>query len=68
MTQLDHPDTIRAFRLATLKAALRLECLGMKRSHPPSALSALRTMGYKGNRARILDQVTKDLDAWKEGI
>jgi hypothetical protein len=40
---------------------LKLESLGMTRSRSPSALSILRSMGYKGNRAKVLAQVVADV-------
>jgi hypothetical protein len=52
-------------RLVTLKAMLKLEIIGMKRSRSPSAFSILKTMGYRGNRAAVLEQVSKDAE---EGI
>ena len=50
-------------RLATLKAMLKLEIIGMKRSRSPSAYSILKSMGYRGNRAAVLEQVNKDVQA-----
>ena len=61
MTTLNTPGRIALYRLATLRSALRLESLGMHRSKSPSALSILRSMGYKGNREKIAAQVEADL-------
>ena len=61
MTALNTPGQIALYRLATLRSALRLESLGMTRSRSPSALSILRSMGYKGNRAKVLAQVVADV-------
>lgn len=49
-------------RLATLKAMLKLEIIGMKRSRSPSAYSILKSMGYRGNRAAVLEQVSRDAE------
>ena len=49
-------------RLATLKAMLKLEIIGMKRSRSPSAYSILKSMGYRGNRAAVLEQVTSTVE------
>lgn len=44
-------------RLLTLRAMLKLEMKGMKRSRAPSALMMLRIMGYRGSREQILEQL-----------
>ena len=44
-------------RLLTLRAMLKLEMKGMKRSRAPSAYAMLKTMGYKGTREQILEQL-----------
>ena len=59
MTVLDTPDQIARFRLATLRAALKLEIAGMKRSRGPSAYAILKTEGFTGTRAGILEQLNK---------
>jgi len=58
---LTTPQQISAYHLATLRTALKLEMLGMKR-HGKTALSILRGMGYSGNRAKVLAQVTADVE------
>lgn len=63
MTILDTPDQIARYRLATLRAALRLEILGMKRSRGPSAYAILKKEGFTGTRADILEQINKILGA-----
>ena len=62
MTALTTPDQIARYRLATLRAALRLEILGMKRSRGPSAYAILKTEGFTGTRADILEQINKQLE------
>ena len=49
-------------RLITLKAMLKLEIIGLKRSRSPSAFSMLKSMGYRGNRAAVLEQVSRDAE------
>lgn len=44
-------------RLLTLRAMLKLEIKGMRRSRAPSALMMLRVMGYRGSREQILEQL-----------
>ena len=62
MTALTTPDQIARYRLATLRAALKLEILGMKRSRGPSAYAILKTEGFTGTRADILEQINKLLE------
>ena len=64
MTAITNPGHIALYRLATLRTALKLETHGMRMSRGPSAQSVLRSeYGYKGNRAKILAQVTADVEA-----
>lgn len=58
---LTTPAQISAYHLATLRTALKLEMAGMKR-HGKTALSILRGMGYSGNRAKVLAQVSADVE------
>lgn len=44
-------------QLLTLRAMLKLEMKGMKRSRSPSAYSMLKQMGYTGTREQILAQL-----------
>ena len=44
-------------QLLTLRAMLKLEMKGMKRSRAPSAYSMLKQIGYKGSREQILEQL-----------
>lgn len=57
---LTTPEQISAYRLATLRGALKLEMAGMK-GRGRTALSVLRGMGYSGNREKVLAQVVEDL-------
>ena len=51
---LETPEAIRLYRLRTLQQALRLECLGMKRSRPPSAYSIIKKeFGLRGSREAV---------------
>jgi len=56
MTVLTGTQIDRA-QLLTLRAMLKLEMKGMKRSRAPSAYSMLKQMGYKGTREQILEQL-----------
>ena len=44
-------------KLLTLRAMLKLEIKGLRRSRAPSAYSMLKQMGYKGTREQILEQL-----------
>ena len=50
-------NQIDTARLLTLRAMLKLEMKGMKRSRAPSAYSMLKQIGYKGTREQILEQL-----------
>lgn len=60
-TVITAPEQIEFYRLCVLRTALRLEILGLKRSRSPSAYSALKQMGYKGQRSAVLAQVNEDI-------
>jgi hypothetical protein len=62
MSMITTPAEIELFRLCTLRTMLKLEINGMSRSRAPSALSMLRSMGYKGNRKNVLVQVMDDIE------
>ena len=50
---------IEAARLLTLRQMLRLEMLGMSKSRGPTAYSTLKTMGFKGSREKVFEQLTE---------
>jgi hypothetical protein len=64
MTALTTPEQIARYRLATLRAALKLEIAGMKR-RGRSVYSILRDEGYTGTRAQVLEQLHNHLEATK---
>ena len=55
------PEQISTNRLAVLRSTLKLEMAGMK-GRGRTALSVLRGMGYSGNRAKVLAQVSADVE------
>ena len=58
---LNTPSQIDAFRLLTLRGALRLEVMGMKR-HGRSAYALVKEeFDLKGNKQKVFDQFTKIL-------
>jgi len=50
---------IEAARLLALRQMLRLEMLGMSKSRGPTAYSTLKTMGYKGSREKVFEQLSE---------
>ena len=49
---INTPDGIHAYRMLAIKGALKLESLGMRRSHGPSALSMVKALGIKARTAK----------------
>lgn len=64
---ISSPEGIAFARLATLKAALKLEILGLTR-HGQSAYSILKKeYGYTGNRQKVYERVCQDVEKAIEG-
>jgi len=63
MSVITNPDHIAQMRILTLRQALRLEMLGMKRGGR-SAYAILKAEGYKGTRQAIFDQLTEQRAEW----
>jgi len=59
-------DNIAMYRLLTLKAALKLECLGMKHSRGSVYALVKQEFGFKGNKASVLAQLTAHIDTIRE--
>ena len=55
---------IEAARLLALRQMLRLEMLDMSRSKGPTAYSTLKTMGYKGSRQDVFNELTE----WRNNL
>jgi hypothetical protein len=55
---------IEAARLLTLRQMLRLEMLGMSKSRGPTAYSTLKTMGFKGSREKVFEQLSE----WRNNL
>lgn len=57
MTVLDTPEQINSFRLKSLRGALKMEILGMKK-RGQSAYSIIKAeFGFKGSKQKVLDQL-----------
>ena len=50
-------DQITQFRAKALLSALKLECLGMKRSGPSAYATVKAEYNLKGNKASVYDQL-----------
>ena len=65
---LDTPQQIEGYRLATLKVGLKSEIRGFRLTRGRTCYAVLKSMGYKGSRQKVLEQVTADLEALKESM
>ena len=63
MSAITNPDQIAQFQILTLRQALRLEIMGMKK-RGSSAYSTLKAMGFKGTRQEIFDQLSELRSQW----
>lgn len=63
MSAITNPDHIAQMRVLTLRQALRLEMLGMKRGGK-SAYAILKAEGFKGTRQEIFDQLSELRTQW----
>ena len=61
MTALTTPDQIARYRLATLRAALKLEIACLKKLGP-IAYAILKAEGFTGTRAAVLQQLNEQLE------
>jgi hypothetical protein len=52
----DTPDKINAFRLLSLKGALKLETVGLKRRGKSALYLVKEEFGFKGNVQKVYDQ------------
>ena len=57
---------IAMYRLLTMKAALRLECVGMKHSKGSVYALVKQEFGFKGNKASVLAQLTAHIESLQE--
>ena len=57
MTTYDDPQAIAHFRMKTLRGALKLEILGMKRRGRTVYSIVKEEFGFKGNKQKVLEQL-----------
>ncbi len=58
----DTPDKINMFRLLSLKGALKLEMVGMKRRGRSAYAIIKDEFGFKGNREKVLNQLQEHIE------
>ena len=63
---IETPDQFAIFRILQLRAALRLECAGMKHSSGRSVCPIVKQMfGWKGKKEVILAQLCEHIETMK---
>ena len=62
----DNPYKIDLYRLLSLRAALRLEVVGLKGRGKSAYSIAKKELGVKGNKQKVLDQVNQMIQSIKE--
>jgi hypothetical protein len=63
MKVYDTPEQIDAFRLRALRGALKLEILGMKRGGHSVYSIVKEEFGFKGNKAKVLQQLEEYIES-----
>ena len=61
----DTPYKIELYRLLTLRAALRLEVVGLKGRGRSAYSIAKEELGIKGNKQKVLEQVNEMIQSVK---
>ena len=61
----DTPYKIDLYRLLSLRAALRLEVVGLKGRGKSAYSIAKQELGVKGNKQKVLDQVNQMIQSMK---
>ena len=67
MITLDTPEQIEMYRLLSLRSALKLECLGMKRRGQSVYSIVKAEYGLKGNKKSVLQQLEEIIEEVKNG-
>tara|TARA_Y100001951_G_C11184023_1_gene207608 strand:- start:34 stop:228 length:195 start_codon:yes stop_codon:yes gene_type:complete len=62
MLTYDNPQAIEAFRMRSLRGALKLEILGMKRKGRSVYSIVKEEFGFKGNKQKVLEQLETKLN------
>ena len=64
MLTYDNPQAIEAFRMRSLRGALKLEILGMKRNGRSVYSIVKEEFGFKGNKQKVLEQLEAKLNEY----
>lgn len=67
MIALDTPEQIEMYRLLSLRSALKLECLGMKRRGQSVYSIVKAEYGLKGNKKSVLKQLEQIIEEVENG-
>ena len=67
MIALDTPEQIEMYHLLSLRSALKLECLGMKRRGQSVYSIVKAEYGLKGNKKSVLKQLEQIIEEAKNG-
>ena len=67
MTTYDDPQAIAHFRMKTLRGALKLEILGMKKNGRSVYSIVKEEFGFKGNKQKVLEQLEQKLGLNTQG-
>jgi hypothetical protein len=62
MLAYDNPQAIEAFRMRSLRGALKLEILGMKRKGRSVYSIVKEEFGFKGSKQKVLEQLETKLN------
>ena len=62
----DTPYKIDLYRLLSLRAALRLEVVGLRGRGKSAYSIAKQELGIKGNKQKVLDQVNQMIQSMKD--
>ena len=62
----DTPYKIELYALLSLRAALRMEVVGLKGRGKSAYAIAKQELGVKGNKQKVLDQVNQMIQSMKE--
>ena len=66
-TMITGAEDIGLYRLIVMKHGLNLECMGFPKSRSPSCYTlAKREFGFKGNKKKVLAQLTAHIEALKQ--
>lgn len=61
MKTYDNPEAIAEFRMRSLRGALKLEILGMRRNGRSVYSIVKEEFGFKGNKQKVLEQLENKL-------